>query len=250
MIRWVKALFGKYDHKWFNQAMKHLDYRVPHLIGGDFHVGGDYCDNSELLPMLEKWRRELTYEMVVKLKIWLNGDIFGLKEAPPHMVPYLLQLRADLKEIFRDHMIDGNHDTPKWDDGLMLWDNRYMIIMSPSGRNYAMEHGHLLLDELLNSTEWREYCDKPNGASKLKLAQVHFLDKLDFFKDIRPLPKGFIELASKRASELSEHIGIRIYGMIFNHFHPRKIRFYYHSYNGVEYEHIFNKAHALSEIYL
>lgn len=255
-MRWLKSLLG-FGEKFYNGPIKWLEGRVKHLFGGDIHIGGYYEDNHELARLMRKWVdptsvHHLTYEIVVNRRMYLNGDVVGLKEAPPHRVAELLLLRAQLKNIFRDHMIEdgGNHDTEFWRDALMIWSNRYLIIQSPSGRNYAMEHGHLLIDELKNDDYWRKYCDKPNGASDEKLAETFFLDKLDWFKTKRPLPKGFIKFASKRAAELSKHYGFIIHGMIFNHFHPEAHRCYYDTLEGFEYEHHINKAHCLDEVML
>ncbi len=235
MLRYMKALFGIYDHEWKTERN---DYRGRelHNIGNDWHIGSKYCDNPSLEHLVQTW---IDDPSKIPPNTRLIGDIVDLKCCPPEKVSFLRRLRDKLMEILLYKL--GNHDGVQGvKPSMILNGSRYNFVKTQSGRKYAEEHGHLLIDEVKKNTHWQDYSMQPDGASKLKLMKVDLFDDLDWVKARRPLPKGFIEAAAQRAIDLG------VDGMIFGHFHVEAIRFY--NYRGKEI--IILPAHKLNEVWL
>lgn len=242
MLRYIKALFGVYDFKWqYTPCLVTPQPRVMHRMGGDFHIGSDYCDNPKLLPMVLEWIAKLKPTDIIQKRMFLNGDIVDLKCCPPLMVDTLIRLNEGLHTLFGPNYVDdGNHGAIRY-DGVTL---PYLIITSPSGMRYAMTHGDLLIDVLRRDTKkknyWRSYRDRENGIEGFAKLKVKLLDSMDFVKAKRPLPEGYIELCSEFAASLN------VNGIIVSHFHVEDTRWY--TYLGRE--HVFLPAHRFTEVYL
>lgn len=250
IFRYIKALFGVYDHQWSNIPTV-FGNRVAHEIGGDFHLGSDYCDNPNLMTLVKKWINEYTYEQIKARRMYLNGDIIDLKCCHPDDVEYLKLLNQQLHDLFKDHYEDdGNHGAvsygfrPTYDKYFVHAGVPYVLIESPSGRKYAMTHGDMLIDRLRRGTSkanyWKDYRNRVNGIKGLKKLKVKLLDKMDMVKAMRPLPEGYIELCTQVAIEIGVH------GLIVNHFHVEAVRYYDHASK----EHIFVPAHNMHTVML
>lgn len=233
-----------------------------HYFGNDWHIGSKYNDNPLLEVLVKIWlgrsftpedyekarnsfgevAQPLTYNLIVKLRIYLNGDVVDLKCCPHNKLSYYMQMHDDLVSLFNPpgkepHLNDGNHCVRVWIT--KDWHERYIKIVSPSGRVMAIEHGHRLLDELKGKPKWQKYCDKPCGANKWDLIKTDILDDMDWLKAKRPLPKGFTDFADQRAFNLGADI------ISFAHFHTEGQRWYKKARSHV---HI-NPAHTLNHVW-
>ena len=244
MLRYIKAIFGVYDHTWTNHPMNaSFAPRVKHELGGDFHIGSDYCDNPRIMGVMLERIAKWTYEDVVKARSYLNGDIVDLKCCHPDMVDTLIRLNEGLHRLYKDHyQDDGNHGAIRFfDEHWKLW---FTIIKSPSGKVYAMTHGDRLIDKLREGTKkanyWRDYRNRENGIKGFKKFKVKVLDTMDFVKAKRPLPERYIELCTAVAKTLG------VDGVIVSHFHVEDQRWY----RDEGKEHVFLPAHRFTDVYL
>lgn len=165
-------------------------------VANDCHIGSKYNDDPTLKDKLLKLRNDG--------KTILNGDIGDLACCKNKDVDDVQLFVNHLKAIFGNRYIFGNHEREGLRDRYFVKDGIFFT------------HGDL--DS--NYDKWSKYRVKPKGAAWYKLPFIAILDGLDFFKDKRPLPKGFLEAAAAKAIDNGCHT------YVCGHFHPVKMREY------------------------
>lgn len=165
-------------------------------IGNDCHIGSKYNDDpslkSKLIQLSNNGRTALLGDI---------GDLACCKNKDVDDV----QLFVDhLKTIFGKKYVFGNHEREGMKNRFFVQDNIFFT------------HGDLDSDY----DKWSKYRLKKKGAAWYKLPFIAILDGLDFFKDKRPLPNGFLQRAAAIALENNCHT------YVCGHFHPVKMREY------------------------
>lgn len=245
----LKDWFRKpgHDDKFYKESLWRNYPKKRKVILNDLHNKSFFQDNPEVGSILEKYAA-MTPEEIVAIDAYDFGDNNDLKCAPPEDIPYLFDLEDRLEKAFNFDPLDprktlGNHNTRKW----LEWYNQDRVrTLRLAGivKTYGGEHGHLLIDDLKENRKWKKYCDKPNGASKMKQKLTFVLDKFDFVKENRMLPEGFVLSAAKRAYMLGYD------GMIIAHFHVEGQRYYYPKYMGKTFEIIILPAHQENVVFV
>jgi predicted phosphodiesterase len=222
-VRYIKALFGKYDHKW-TEPPKNTQGLTRFLVGNDWHIGSKYQDNPFITETL--------YDILstpVDPYLVLNGDIFDFTCAPKSELPHLYRLYEKTRAHLGNRLISGNHDTKKPH-------STDLILETGSGKRVLFEHGDLISDH----AKWAKYREREHGASNFKLFQTALFDNMDWVKSKRPLPKGFIERASQRLHDLNCDV------LVVGHFHVESERRYNFNRKTI----VILPAHRLNKVWL
>lgn len=227
-MRYLKALFGKYDHEWTNGPQTTLG-KHKYLFGNDWHLYSKYCDNPALMDLLDKW-----LELGFPEDLYFLGDIFDFACMPKDRVESAQLKFKNVMEEMKDRYIFGNHEREGLGSVVKI------ITSKANGRKYALVHYDLQVDATKGNHKWRDYRFKPQGASWLSLIKTSLLDSMDWLKARRPLPKGFIEHCASYCRDLG------VDGIVGGHFHVEAERRYYFE----DKEIIVLPAHKLNEVWL
>lgn len=222
-MRYLKALFGKYDHEWTtpNYHPVAVQGLTKFKVANDLHIGSEYQDNPNALA-----------ELVVLAndgRTVLNGDIFDLACCSKATVTPLRDLVSFYQRRFGKFYRLGNHER-------MSRDHDDLIITTDAGKRVLFEHGDLISD----FKKWYAYRLKEQGSSKLGLKITKLLDNLDHIKKMRPLPKGFIENAARMC------VNVNADAIVVGHFHVERERRYYHQGKEI----VILPAHKINEVWL
>lgn len=239
MIRYIKAIFGIYDH-YFLTPDKFFE-KYHHIIESIFdieaisdeHCGGEYRDNKNAEKIVE----EIIARPEEKRRwVYSYGDIVDFVCGYPKNFSWMYSMTARLIIALRFRAKLGNHeglgtnDDPIFEKyknqfGHLYWpmveafEKGPMFDTLPNGVKLWGDHGDLITEK--QRKDYLPYRYKKHGATGVKLAQVYFLDKLDLLKTKRPLPKGFIEEVRKQMDDNGSDV------FICGHFHPEGQRYYF-----------------------
>lgn len=235
MIRYIKALFGKYDHNWTEFESNWFSVNsgdfsgsglTPFFIGNDWHYGSEYQDN----PDVEHWTNRILGDVIELHGIILNGDIIDLACCKKEDVPRLRDLQKKLIDKLGKNYNFGNHERSGTQD-------YHLVKKTKSGKNVFFHHGDLYGD---SAHKWSAYRLKEQGSTKLGLLKTKLFDQMDWIKGKRPLPKNYIEDLTFEMTEFGYDIAV------VGHFHVEKARRY--EYQGKVI--IILPAHQISEVWL
>lgn len=229
MLRYIKALFGHYDHKWIEfdttfglQPIQGSSSKF--LVGNDWHYGSEYMDNMEVPHYIDDILHDKFPEII------LNGDIIDMSCCPVSQVSRLRSIQEKLIKKLGENFRFGNHCRK----GVQYYD---LVKTTVLGKKVWFEHGDLIGK---NAEKWFKYRHKPAGSTKLGLLKTKLFDSMDWLKAKRPLPKNFIEDCHFEMDAKGYDIAV------LAHFHPDKARRY--EYKGKVI--IILPAHKLNEVWL
>ncbi len=239
MFRYIKAIFGIYDHNFltwdkFAEKYHHIIESIFDIeVITDLHIGSEYQDNPKAESIVQGIINRPEHE---KQWVYSLGDIFdficGKESYFDEMYMQLARLFVALG--FRARL--GNHEGLGTNEFHLI--RKYaeefgllystllksikdypMFDLLPNGVKLWGDHGDLITEK--QRKDYLPYRYKQHGASNIKLASVYFLDKLDLLKTKRPLPKGFIEEVRKEMSRNGSDV------FVCGHFHPENQRYYF-----------------------
>lgn len=242
-MRWIKALFGIYEYKPYSQ--KEFFKKFEHLIKtvfeiypiSDLHCGGEYQDN----PMALQIVRDLKKLPPEKLRwVYSLGDIFDFVAAHLKNLEWMYDDFAELILLLKERYRLGNHEAMGENDKDLLHlyfptrEPLYQMLKDsmnkkpmgeyidtlPNGVRVMLDHGDLFTKK--QQDDYLPYRYKKHGAKGFDLVKVEFLDKLDWPKSIRPLPKGYIDAVVDKMIEQNADVAV------FGHFHMKEITYFYH----------------------
>ena len=239
MFRYIKAIFGIYDHtpytqEKFLQKFKSVgDLFFFHIIS-DLHIGSEYQDNPKALQIVQDIQK-LPPDQAKW--VFALGDIFDFVCAPIRNLDWMYDEFAKLfLFLFKKYRL-GNHEGLGENEADLLhqyFDSNKLrdlktalstealgeyIVTAPNGVKVMLDHGDLFTQK--QRDDYMPYRYKKHGASGAKLIQVEFFDKLDWLKTRRPLPKGFIEAVYDKMVTAEADV------CIVGHFHVEAIRYYF-----------------------
>lgn len=239
MLRYIKAIFGKYDHYFLTpeEFFKKYAAIIIDIFGleavNDPHRGSKYQDNEEMTEIIEEIIQRPQEE---RAWVFFLGDIWDFVCAATKDLPWMRDGFARTLIAMRWRYRLGNHeglgtndknrlkelfsDHPLYNEMVKALDTtKDLIVQLPNGVRVWMEHGDLITEK--QRKDYMPYRYHDHGASTAKLVQVFFLDKLDLLKTKRPLPKGFIEEVRRQMDEKKADV------FICGHFHPEGQRYYF-----------------------
>lgn len=213
MFRYLKALFGVYDHKWQSQSdyFKSInsflrDHAFDIEVINDLHIGSEYQDNPNAQDLVDAVFNGTTSQWFFAL-----GDIYDFVCAPSKNLYDMSEKFYKLRERLKNRYRMGNHEA----EGVEAVE---LVERLPNGTVVWLDHGDLITAD--QRKRYLPYRKRQHGASRKDLAKVEFLDHLDFFKAKRPLPKDFIETVTLRM--IKDNFDVYICG----HFHVEAQRYY------------------------
>lgn len=241
MFRYIKAIFGIYDHtphtleQFKNRFKKSSIEWFEIFVISDLHIGSEYQDNPYALDMVRKIQ---TLSPDKSKWIYSIGDIFDFVAAPEINLGWMYDEFAKIFIfLFKKYRL-GNHEAfgenphdefaKYWSQDSQIYkelkkaqsteSHGEYIVTTPNLARVMLEHGDLFTDK--QRKDYLPYRYKKHGASAIKLIQVDFLDKLDWLKTRRPLPKGFIEAVHDKMVIAEADV------CVVGHFHVEAIRYY------------------------
>lgn len=170
-------------------------------VVNDCHYGSRYQDDPRILDKLLLLPADANTVFI--------GDNVDLACCPKSDVKNLEKLELSFHLKHGKNYDHGNHER-------ISLEYKYIIKETASGSRVLFVHGDLEG----NPVKWHDYRGKSHGASLLKLAATFVFDGMDWLKDKRPLPDGFLD----RAAYLAMRMRCQYY--VCGHFHPLEKREY------------------------